>query len=175
MYSRSKETHLNAIGYELEMLRFCRDQIQAQPSPPDARATSLHIEGFLLHFRNLIRFFSGKRPRPYDLSTADPDTWAGRLLTDDEIMLFQVAAECLDEDYYQAISKYLQHCTALAQKGEHEWNIDGMFEEIAPLVREFERRFLSLPAKAPASEPPNPSATGSPTPRLVIVSDKRQA
>ena len=76
MYSRSKKTHLNAIGYELEMLRFCRDQIQAQSSPPDARATSLHIEGFLLHFRNLIRFFSGKRPRPYDLSTADPDTWA---------------------------------------------------------------------------------------------------
>jgi hypothetical protein len=175
MYSRSKETHLDAIGYEIQMLRFCREQIQAQPSPPDARAMSLHIEGFLIHFRNLIRFFSGKRPRPYDLSTADPETWAGRLLTNDEIMLFQVAAECLDEDYYQAISKYLQHCTALPQKGEHEWNIDGMFEEIAPLVREFERRFLTLPATATAGEPSQPSATGSPTPLLMIVSDKGQA
>ena len=153
MYSRNKKTHLDAIGYEIEMLRFCREQIQAQPSPPDARATSLYIEGFLLHFRNLIRFFSGKRSRPYDLSTADPETWAGRLLTDDEIMLFQVAAESIDEDYYQAISKYLQHCTALAQKGEHDWNIDGMFEEVAPLVREFECRFLSLPAEVTTSKP----------------------
>ena len=175
MYSRTKNTHLDAIGYEIEMLRYCREQMQAPPSPPDARATSLYIEGFLIHFRNLIRFFSGKRPRPYDLSTADPETWAGRLLTNDEVMLFQVAAECLDEDYYQAISKYLQHCTALAQKGQHEWNIDGMFEEIANLVREFEPRFLSPPAQALAAEPSGPSATGKPAPLLMIVPDRRQA
>jgi hypothetical protein len=174
MYSRNKETYLDAIGYEVEMLRFCRERIQQQPSPSDTRATSLHVEGFLLHFRNLIRFFSGKRPRPYDLSTAEPETWAGRLLTSDEIMLFQVAAEFLDDDHYQAISKYLQHCTALPQKGEQEWNIDGMFEEIAPLVREFERRFLTLSGCSSAGEPSKPSATGSPTPLLVVVPDKGQ-
>jgi hypothetical protein len=173
MYSRNKETYLDAIGYEVEMLRFCREQILQRPSSSDTRAQSLYVEGFLLHFRNLIRFFSGKRPRPYDLSTADPGPWAGRPLTDDEITLFQVAAECLDEDYYQSISKYLQHCTALAQKGEHEWNIEGMFEEIAPIVREFERRFLILPPKA--TIPLKPPIAGSPMPLLVIVSDKGQA
>jgi hypothetical protein len=174
MYSRnSKEGKLDTIGYEVEMLRYCREQIQVQPTPPDSLSTSLYIEGFLLHFRNLIRFFSGKRPRPYDLSTADPETWAGRQLTEDEIMLFQVAAECLDEDYYQAISKYLQHCTALAQKGEHEWNIDGMFEEIAPLIREFERRFLVLPPKTAGSS--GSTAAGNSTPRLAIVPDKTDA
>ncbi len=174
MYSRNKDkTYLDAIGYEVEMLWFCREQIQQQPAPSDTRAKSLYVEGFLLHFRNLIRFFSGKRPRPYDLSTADPDPWAGRPLTDDEITLFKVAAECLDEDYYQSISKYLQHCTALAQKGEHEWNIEGMFEEIAPIVREFERRFLILPPKA--AVPLKPSTNGGPMPQLVILSDKGQA
>jgi hypothetical protein len=174
MYSRSKESKLDTIGYEIEMLRYCREQIQAEPSPPETSATILAIEGFLLHFRNLIRFFSGKRPRPYDLSTADPEAWAGRPLNEDEIMLFQVAAESIDEEYYQAISKYLQHCTALAQKAEREWNFEGMFEEIAPLIREFERRFLVLPAKPPASDASN-SATGVSSARLLIVPDKGQA
>ncbi len=171
MYLRSKATHLDAIGYEIGMLRFCREQTQEPASPSDAQAMSLSIEGFLLHFRNLIRFFSGKRPRPYDLSTADPDTWAGRPLTADEITLFQVAADCLDEEYYQSISKYLQHCTALAQKAEHEWNIEGMFDEIAPIIREFESRFLIPPAGTPANHTPDPLAQKR-APFLLTISDE---
>jgi hypothetical protein len=141
VYSRRQETPLDTIGYEIEMLRFCRERLQDETAG-EAHENSAYLEAFLLHFRNLVRFFSGVRPRPYDLSTAEAEVWAGRALSPSEVGLFQVAAECLDEEYYQTISKYLQHCTSLPQKEEHEWDVDGMYEELNPILKEFERRFL---------------------------------
>jgi len=147
MYSRSQESTLDTIGYEIEMLRFCRERLD-HGFPGQPEENSVFLEAFLLHFRNLVRFFSGIRPRPYDLSTAEAEAWAGRSLTQSEVQLFQVAAECLDEEYYQSISKYLQHCTSLPQKEDHEWDINGMFEELNPIMQEFERRFLKAVSSA---------------------------
>jgi hypothetical protein len=62
-YERSaKNSHLDTIRYEIGMLGYCyREFAGAKHTEP---LRNLLIEGFLLHFRNLVEFFSGARHRP---------------------------------------------------------------------------------------------------------------
>ena len=86
MYERtSKETHLETIWYEMDMLvefSYGRE-FEKKAFAPQSPQWNLLIEGFLLHYRNLIQFFSGseerhKRYKGNDLSTFDPAPWGQR-------------------------------------------------------------------------------------------------
>lgn len=100
----------------------------------------VYLEGFLLHYRNLIRFFSGKyhREGKGDLSTANPHVWANRALTQAEIAAIQQPASALDDKYHEDISKYLQHCTRLRSEQGKVWDVALMEHEIAPIIVAFE-------------------------------------
>src|ERR1700680_1311205 len=87
MYERtSKNTHLDTIWYEMDMLEFSYQDFMKKTPPQQSPRWNLLIEGFLLHYRNLIQFFSGnenrhKRFKGNDLCTFDPMPWENRQLT----------------------------------------------------------------------------------------------
>lgn len=141
MYSRRpKESHRDTIAYEIEMLGFCARSIttRKQASKNDLY---VYLEAFLLHYRNLIRFFSGEHHRQDDLSTADTAAWSGRELTPAEVTSIRAPAQALDIKYYQLISKYLQHCTSLRHDYDRGWDVEAMYAEIHPIIVAFEEAF----------------------------------
>jgi hypothetical protein len=141
MYARrAKESHLDTVAYEIEMLAFCTQRVM-RDEHADQRDQGVFLEGFLLHYRNLIRFFSGEHHRDDDLSTADPGAWAHRQLTQAEIADISTPAKCLDTKYYQLISKYLQHCTQLRFDHDRAWDLAVMSGEITPIIAAFARAF----------------------------------
>jgi hypothetical protein len=143
MYSRPpKSSHLDTIAYEIDMLRFCLGRLRQPPANWEPGDRNLFIEAFLLHFRNLVRFFSGQNHRNADLSTAVPMPWAGRELSNDELARLQEPARKLDDEYFSVVSKYLQHCTEVRYSEGREWDVDGMYSELSPLVAYFEQHFL---------------------------------
>jgi hypothetical protein len=151
MYSRpQKSSHLDTIAYEIDMLRFCLDRLQQPPASWEQGDQNVFIEGFLLHFRNLVRFLSGENHRPDDLSIAGPTTWAERVLSPDELAQLQEPARKLDEAYFQIVSKYLQHCTTVRYEEGRRWDIDQMYRELSPLLIQFEQLFLNRPGKRTA-------------------------
>lgn len=61
MYSRRlKESHRDTVSYEIDMLRFCAERLEALRATGNDRESYLALEGFLLHYRNLLHFFSGE-------------------------------------------------------------------------------------------------------------------
>ena len=138
MYSRRpKESHLDTIDYEIEMLGFCAQAVtHRQHSAPKDRY--VYLEGFLLHYRNLIRFFSGEHHRADDLSTSNSAAWAARNLTPDELTAIRVPAKILDTKYFGEISKYLHHCTLLRHDVDRGWDIEIMVREIEPILIAFQ-------------------------------------
>ena len=137
---RAKESHRDTVAYEIEMLHFCEQRI-TRDEHGDPREQSVFLEGFLLHYRNLIRFFSGEDHRDDDLSTADPQTWANRELMPAETAAITTPAKALDARYHQLISKYLQHCTRLRYEQDISWDVEAMSQEIAPIITSFEHAF----------------------------------
>jgi hypothetical protein len=76
MYSRRpKESHRDTITYEVDMLDFSARAVTARKHALE-RDMFVYLEAFLLHYRNLIRFFSGEHHRADDVSTADHSAWS---------------------------------------------------------------------------------------------------
>jgi hypothetical protein len=83
MHERSpKETAIDVILYERDLLRHCantvdakREQAQQSPLSENKAEYYLAIEGFLLHLRNLIGFFINKRMEPTDLTLDRSQQW----------------------------------------------------------------------------------------------------
>jgi len=144
MYSRpQKSSHLDTIAYEIDMLRFCLGRLRQPPASWESGDRNVFIECFLLHFRNLVRFFSGEGHRNGDLSTAAPMPWAARALSNDEVAILQEPARTLDNEYFNVVSKYLQHCTEARYSEGREWDLDGMYSKLLPLFIHFEKVFLN--------------------------------
>src|SRR5580698_3571258 len=139
MYARRpKQSHRDTVSYEIGMLEFCNRRL-TETVGPVAEDKALYLEGFLLHYRNLIRFFSGLHHRGDDLSTADSNAWAGRNMTHAEVVAIKDPAIPLDDKYYGSISKYLQHCTRLRHELDRDWDVSTMKTELDPLIGEFIR------------------------------------
>jgi hypothetical protein len=140
MYERtSKNTHLDTIWYEMDMLEFSYQDFMKKTPPQQSPHWNLLIEGFLLHYRNLIQFSSGnenrhKRFKGNDLSTFDPMPWANRQLTKEEIDAIKVPGEKLDQTYSNKISILLQHCTVKRIEPLQGWEMEQMYGEIAPVM-----------------------------------------
>jgi hypothetical protein len=134
--SRPKKLeHLDTIRYEIHMLDYCHHQLQ-RGEWPDRESYYLSIEGFLLHYRNLIEFFSSTG----DLKANEPVVWApDRKLTDTQLASIQ--DKRLHEKHHGQISQYLSHCTKGRATRDRDWNILEMYEEIVPCLENF-RSFL---------------------------------
>ena len=137
---REKDSHRDTVSYEIDMLRFCAWRWSLAETRP-ASDRFLLLEGLLLHYRNLIRFFSGNKARRGDLSTANLKEWAGRDLNKAAIEALKEPALVLDIKYFNDISKYLAHCTLLRREPGKSWDVKTMLSEIAPIIAEFERVF----------------------------------
>jgi hypothetical protein len=141
MYSRRpKESHRDTITYEIDMLGFCARAVTARKHSSELDLY-VYLEAFLLHYRNLIRFFSGEHHRQDDLSTADHAAWSARDITSDEVRLIRDQAKALDAKYYQPISKYLQHCTRERHDHDRGWDVEGMLSDVCPIIEAFEHVF----------------------------------
>lgn len=142
---RPKESHRDTVSYEIEMLRFCFEMLKNGNCAEQSEY--LYLEGFLLHYRNLIEFFSGEHHKDNkdhtfdDLSMAVLITWASREPSHSELTAIRVPATTLDSGYYKQISKYLQHCTLARSERDRDWNVELMMKQIVPIIAEFERRF----------------------------------
>jgi hypothetical protein len=113
-----KESHLDTIWHEIDMLEHCHKILRDSPPPATDPCRNLLIEGFLLHFRNLIQFYSGNEHRhkrnKNDLSTLEPAVWAGRALTPEEekeVDAMRAPGKALDDTFSDKVSVCLQHCT----------------------------------------------------------------
>ncbi len=161
-----KESHLDTIHYEIDMLRFCTQRLpalrarvpetrfvssgyvtnrslHAVNTEPDPRDVYVYLEAFLVHYRNLIRFFSGIRAdkSPKDLSVRNPKVWAQRALSAEEDAAIRTPAVELDTDWHGRISKYLQHCTDVRSERDVEWPVEQMMNKIEPILGAFEQAF----------------------------------
>ena len=147
MYERtSKDTHLDTIWYEIDMLEFPYQEFIKRTPPQQSPYWNLLIEGFLLHYRNLIQFFSGdedrhRRYKGNDLSTCDPTPWGNRQLVKEETETIKSPGEKLDQTYSNKISSLLQHCTVKRIEPLQGWEMEKMYGEILPIVSAFAKSF----------------------------------
>ena len=140
---------LEMIDYEIRMLRFCvawLDEHQAA-SADDERF--LYLECFLLHYRNLIRFFSGNNHKNGDVSMKRPEAFC-EALSKEKVAWYRAQVESLDnrEDdcEYRVISKMLQHCTETrVDLLGHKWPVSEMYKKIESVLNEFELDCLKRP------------------------------
>ncbi len=107
-----KASHPETLWYEVDMLRYSLGFLTTGPLRSEAEK-NVYLEVFLLHYRNVLRFFSGvAHRRGSDLSTAEPEVWAGRTLLAEEIDLIRRPAEKLDEKHrYLSVPSTLHHTT----------------------------------------------------------------
>jgi hypothetical protein len=172
MHERSpKNTPLDTILYEIDMLRHCArtlamKKIRAGESGSDQDWSEyyLGIEGFLLHLRNLLAFLTSRCDEPTDLGINAPDKWLDEPVDQREYSGMMKYAREINDKYgvdgstcYDQISKFLQHCTTYRHEQGREWDIDGIFAELDPVLQEFEKKF------APAA------LTTNPDPKVIVL------
>jgi hypothetical protein len=153
MYERTpKDSHLDTVYYEIDMLRYCLRAISqnAQASPPE---TNLLIEGALLHYRNLIRFFSGMKHRKGDLSTTAPEVWATRAATALALANMRKIGSAADKAEFKEVSVYLQHITEHRAARGKQWNLLAMYSQLSPALDLFEECFPRQETAAPLVSP----------------------
>lgn len=161
-----KHSHLDTIHYEIDMLRHCAKTLPAKKvRSSDSHEAwgeyNLGIEGFLIHLRNLLGFFTTLHSnQPGDLRLDRPQVWYGKPLDEKEYSKLRDHAKALNTRYseifknakdptdcYTLISKFLQHSTTERyDQAVVGWEIDKMFAEIEPILVDFETRF---PASTP--------------------------
>jgi hypothetical protein len=154
MYERTpKESDLDTVLYEVSMLEHCYDLLMARRGDLGDPNWNLLIEGFLLHYRNLIRFYSGERHHDNDLSTQNPEVWAKRILTSDEIKALKGPGQELDKEFFNKISTYLHHCTKERAAEPMDWNVLEMHEKIKALNDVFKKSFAPQSVLTPSEKP----------------------
>ena len=133
---------VGTILYEIDMLDYCFARLRA-PWKATREDYNLWLEGFLLHYRNLIKFFASHK----GLKAQEPQEWSPRALSAAEIASIQNQAI---QEHYRPISRYLSHCDRIrGEEGTH-WNSVEMYNEIEPTLKSFRRLFPSAPRPAAA-------------------------
>lgn len=129
-----KLSHLKTIFYEMDMLDYCFQRL-LNGKWGDERDYFLCIEGFLLHFRNLIEFFGND----HDLKAGEPEVWSPKELSEAELASIQDGR--LNKRYNGQISQYLSHCTKSRAERDRDWDHIAMYKEIEPLLQNMRRLF----------------------------------
>ena len=102
-------------------------------------------EVYLLHYRNLVEFFSERKPRTRkpqqsiddaadDMIYLNPLTWAGRDIPRDELLPAVELAKPLDKEHFGPISRYLQHCTDWRHELPKEWGYPTMHTKMNEIL-----------------------------------------
>jgi hypothetical protein len=141
-----KLNHVETILYEMNMLDYCYSRLRERKwaNAPDYY---LCIEGFLLHYRNLIEFFGNHQ----GLRAGEPQVWSpGRTLSNAEVASIQNGS--LLEEYHGSISRYLGHCDEIRAEKDRDWKHIEMYAKIEPLLTNFRKLFppqRRMPRKVP--------------------------
>ena len=142
----SKESHVGTILYEIDMLEYCFGRLR-EKRWAEEKDYYLCIEGFLLHYRNLIEFF-GNHGR--GLKAAVPGDWSPRALSAGEVASILNAS--LLRHYGELISRYLSHCNEIRAEEDRGWQHIEMYEKIKPLLASFRTLFPSSPGAVRTEE-----------------------
>ncbi len=138
MLSRpQKLSHLDTIQYEIDMLNYCFERLLEQKWQ-DVRDIYVYLEGFLLHYRNLIEFFGDAE----DLKVSESEVWSPRTLSERELAPIRDAGPL--KRYRGVISQYLQHCTKKRIE-DRDWDVEAMYEELKLVLDNFRRLFPVQP------------------------------
>jgi len=62
-------------------------------------------------------------------------------LSTEEVNLIQAPAQKMEDEYWNDISQFLQHCTERRFAEFKDWDIDKMQRELVPIVNEFDKAF----------------------------------
>ncbi len=144
MFSRrQKESHLDTIQYEIDMLNHCYEKLMKEKwqSTPD---NFIALECFLLHYRNLIEFFGDSE----DLKVSEWKDWSPRQLSSEE--LTSISDKKPFNNHRGQISQYLQHCTKSRTK-DRGWKVKEMYGELKHVLENFRRLFPVRPITSTAS------------------------
>src|SRR5260370_20057757 len=134
-----KLEHVETILYEMDMLDYCYGRLRERKWA-DANDCYLCIDGFLLHYRNLIQFFGNHT----GLRAEKPEDWSlNRKLSAPELASIQNSN--LLGEYDGLISQYLCHCTPIRAERDIEWKHIDMYDKMAPLLTNFRNLFPSQP------------------------------
>jgi len=138
---------LKMVEYEISMLRFCLGWLEKHQSNCVGDERKVYLECFLLHYRNLIRFFSGNQHKKGDVSMEHPEAFCGTLSIG-QAQWYKDQVQSLDNGdadcEHKLISKLLQHCTeervVLIGKS---WPVSEMYKSIEPALKRFEEDCLN--------------------------------
>ncbi len=139
-----KLTNAQTVLYEITMLRYAKGCLESEGASWTTADNWAYLEVFLLHFRNLLEFFSGsavRRLQDDDLTVERPtDIWGSD--KPDADALDKLKRNDLFTKYERdarpkSISKYLQHCTT-QRTSEARWNVGEMYRDLEPTMLEFE-------------------------------------
>jgi len=129
-----KLTHIDTVFYEIDMLKFCYSRLR-QGMWTDRRDAYLFLEGFLLHYRNLIQFFGDDG----GLKVSDSEVWSAKMLSKAELQT--IMDKRPSKKYFGLISQYLSHCTKKRAERDRAWNCVEMYEELSSVMSKFESLF----------------------------------
>ena len=130
----AKLSHLDTILYEIDMLEYCYGRLRISAFT-EQMEYFLPVEGFLLHYRNLIQFFGND----HDLKAGTPEVWSPRALTDHEVRSIQDRKPF--KRHNGQISQYLSHCTQSRSDRDRSWEHVAMYKEIEELLKRFRELF----------------------------------
>lgn len=142
-FSRPKKlNHIDTVRYEIDMLRYAANRLAEQRLIE--RDAWVHLEAFLLHYRNLIEFLGKDNPSQTDLHVTT--IWAivnlpapanlNQLHDDGKVLWARY--EPKDSQGGGRISQYLQHCTTKRIDAK-DWEVSAMTNEIEPLLCDLEK------------------------------------
>ena len=143
MYGRrDQEENLDTIRYEIDMLDYCYERyvdLERKQQTSDQGDLNAYLECFLLHYRNLVEFFSTKdiRKDETNLRIYLPLAWASGKLDVEETK--QLIRRDLFDSVWQKISIYLAHCTTYRASTLTEWPVDEMYKELNKTLAQFEK------------------------------------
>ncbi len=134
----------DTIWYEIEMLRYCYSFYASTGSgSEDQRNRYVHLECFLLHYRNLVACFSGKHHRQGDIDFSNVAEWSSRPVpSSDEVSAVMQSAATLDDEYYRDLSQFLAHVTS-RRRDAKKWSVKIMNERMEGVIKLFSQSFPS--------------------------------
>lgn len=144
MFSRpSKESHEGTIHYEARMLHVAAEWIRTKAKTTDQQEVEaiVYQECFLLHYRNLAQFLSGKGGRSGDLKITNYKRWSNKQLTQEQVTKVTELAADAYRDHCGDISTYLSHCTKKRYEQGKGWEWPKMLSAIEPAIKAFENLF----------------------------------
>ena len=158
-----KVLHYQTIVYEIDMLRFAYGRILKPPDGATYGDLWAYLESFLVHYRNLVHFFSKDNDGDgTDLTLAQPKViWPKELGLDqrrpaqEDIDKMRKIGKELYRQYEDrkrddTISKYLHHCTTYRIAAK-EWFPIEMMSKIKGIVEKLES---TLPMPEPVTNDP---------------------